>query len=352
MNQYFLVPEENLGKFIDGNKLIIPFNRSLVFYILLSIPSIGAVIAAPHFHKIYTAIILAIEMMFLLSYGNNKIELTKDESQNKLYVKQFNLICRVSQSYDFDLDSINFNVEYKNNKFTLAIINEYRKGNEILLFQNAQRIKPLIIFFDDINVKKFNDHSTLLRILYDFIGFSGYLQNTSINKYATISSNYNFIKYLFVNDHYFSFFESSPTTKKDFKGTLLKVIAAIMRFYYLGYIGSMISFSVEKDRDKNMKVVYDYIGFMFLGIMVFYLEIYLFGFCICKCISNKKQQQYKRVDIIYSNNFDKVSIGVAESDEKFASYSLINEFNLNDINRFVYQKNDINEDGFHLRALY
>ena len=77
----------------------------------------------------------------------------------------------------------------------------------------------------------------------------------------------------------------------------------------------------------------------------------MFGSCICtRCRSNKNT--YKRVDFIYSNNYDKIFIGVLESDDVLMSYAIQNEFNINDIDRFVFQKNDVNEEGFHLRALY
>ncbi len=34
------------------------------------------------------------------------------------------------------------------------------------------------------------------------------------------------------------------------------------------------------------------------------------------------------------------------------SYAIQNELNTGDIDRFVFQKNEINEQGLHLRALY
>ena len=100
-----------------------------------------------------------------------------------------------------------------------------------------------------------------------------------------------------------------------------------------------------------MTQVYTYSGFFFFALVFLYVEFYLFGSCICtRCRSNKNT--YKRVDFIYSNNYDKIFIGVLESDDVLMSYAIQNEFNINDIDRFVFQKNDVNEEGFHLRALY
>ncbi len=114
MNQYFLLPEENIDKYIDGNKLIIPNNRLIwLLYIIILISDVFTIIVIPSFHKIHASIILTIEMIILLHYGNNKIILTKDESQRKLYVKKLNLLCRTTQSYDYNLDNVDINVDLR-----------------------------------------------------------------------------------------------------------------------------------------------------------------------------------------------------------------------------------------------
>ena len=86
---------------------------------------------------------------------------------------------------------------------------------------------------------------------------------------------------------------------------------------------------------------------MLLG---FYMALfYCMIFSICSCVKNIKKNNFLRLDIIYSNDYDKIFIGKVIDE---TSYSSTNLFNLNDIDKFVLQKYKAKERGFHLLAFY
>ena len=86
---------------------------------------------------------------------------------------------------------------------------------------------------------------------------------------------------------------------------------------------------------------------MFMEYSFLYLFSFLIGLCICRCKNNSRKSL--RIDIKYSFNFDKIFIGYLINNNN--TYTITSEFFINEIDRFILQKNQINEDGFHLYVL-
>ena len=59
-------------------------------------------------------------------------------------------------------------------------------------------------------------------------------------------------------------------------------------------------------------------------------------------------EKFLRIDIIYSSDFHKIFIGASYVNEK--KYISTSEFNINEIDKFIFCKNISTEKGFHLKA--
>ena len=90
---------------------------------------------------------------------------------------------------------------------------------------------------------------------------------------------------------------------------------------------------------------------MLIGCAMGLVWYYLICYGIIACVSKKN---YLRVDVIYSNDFDRIFIGALNNEENKVdcTYQSSAVFNINDISKFVLQKISIKEDGFHLSAIY
>jgi hypothetical protein len=81
-----------------------------------------------------------------------------------------------------------------------------------------------------------------------------------------------------------------------------------------------------------------------------YVQFYLFGFCICKCIKCSDKYNCIRIDIIFSSDYDRLFIGVSKNDN-LSYYIAKFEYFLNDIDKFILQKNNIKDKGFYLKGI-
>ena len=201
-------------------------------------------------------------------------------------------------------------------------------------------------YIKNINVNKFGGLNQLNIILNEFIGISNNMQNPlyfDINIYLNrpqnmvFQSNYN--KYIKINDKYYSYYRSEPIPK-SYKWCLFKVLLATVYIYAF-----ILSMTVVKE-DSREEDDFEYTIIM-LGLLLAWL--YCLIFSIYSCVKNIKKNNFLRLDIIYSNDYDKIFIGKVMDE---TSYSSTNLFNLNDIDKFVLQKYKAKERGFHLLAFY
>ena len=86
----------------------------------------------------------------------------------------------------------------------------------------------------------------------------------------------------------------------------------------------------------------------FFGYILFMGVLYLL--CLGLGICCQKTSQFLRIDMIYSKEFDRLFIGVVKNDE--SAYINTYLFKLDEVDKFVIQKNNINEPGFHLKSIY
>ena len=156
-----------------------------------------------------------------------------------------------------------------------------------------------------------------------------------MNKRQCDCNQYSFIKYIKINEHFFTYYNNDPL-KNNYSECLFKYTSITIHIILLsGVLSALIP--------GGYNLVYFYI---FYECVFFYIISILIGLCICKCRNSKK---CLRIDIIYSFNFDKLFIGISINDKK----KYINTFELfiKEIDRFILKKNNINEKGFHLNVL-
>ena len=363
-NAYVLAP--------TGNKLIIPFAncKNIVLEVFMIITSLMVVGTAPGLARIYTAFIFLIEQFCFLYYGSKRVEIVKNEESKILTVKLINYLGCERKTTEFDLSNVYIDVQIVDRKegwqtptyYRLIIINTYKDGISIDLDSSSIQIIPVKIFesFEHINAHKFNGEVTMKQTLKAFIGNQNEEESPlsfSINKYMNkqedIFSHFNnfingitFSKYVKMNDHFFSYYSKEPLKNKLCQGCLSRLIYIFHIYLFPLSFMSAFVFKDEKGRLYNERYLYHCMAFfgyiLFMGVLYF--------LCLGLGTCCQKTSQFLRIDMIYSKEFDRLFIGVVKNDE--SAYINTYLFKLDEVEKFVIQKNNINEPGFHLKSIY
>lgn len=367
-NAYVLAPQ-NLP---SGNKLIIPFAncKNIVLEVFMILTSLMVVGTAPGLARIYTAFIFLIEQFCFLYYGSKRVEIVKNEESKILTVKLINYLGCARKITEFDLSNVYIDVQIVDRKegwqtptyYRLIIINTYKDGISIDLDSSSIQKIPVKIFesFEHINAHKFNGEVTMKQTLKAFIGNQNEEESPlsfSINKYMNkqedIFSHFNnfingitFSKYVKMNDHFFSYYSKEPLKNKLCQGCLSRLIYIFHIYLFpLSFMSAFI-FKDEKSHLYNERYLYHCMAFfgyiLFMGVLYF--------LCLGLGICCQKTSQFLRIDMIYSKEFDRLFIGVVKNDE--SAYINTYLFKLDEVEKFVIQKNNINEPGFHLKSIY
>ena len=142
-----------------------------------------------------------------------------------------------------------------------------------------------------------------------------------------------------MNDNFFTYYSKEPLKKKFCKGFLSKLIF-IFHIYLIPL--NLISHFILRSNDKeNFIIVWHFL-------VVLFLWDYYTLFSLALRLA-EKTSQFLRIDMIYSKEFDRLFIGVVKNDE--SAYIITYLFKLDEVDKFVIEKNKINEPGFHLRSI-
>ena len=106
-------------------------------------------------------------------------------------------------------------------------------------------------------------------------------------------------------------------------------------------------YGTKKSSNNDNEQIEIYFAAGFFGYILFNVILYFLCIGLGSCCD--KTTEFLRIDMIYLRDFDRLFIGVVNNDEK--SYKSTNTFKLNEIDRFVIQKNNINEQGYHLKYI-
>ena len=310
--------------------------------ILIYLPVLSSILT------IFVPFVFLIEILLYFYYGNNKLVIIKDESDNKIYINLVNYLSIKREKYVFPLDNISFNVILSEQKYILLFLNNFKNS---IIETNIDSPVKFLYFFENINVNKFNGKDQLIDILNNFSKNRENPFNFNINSYMNNQQNNfnlnqkNFTKYIKINDHFFTYFNDDPLKTNHYLQCLFKSNSFILRIFLL-FISILIFLNYLLDDGHNDKNTLAFLA-AFAQYSSLCALIFLIGLCICKCINISKKSL--RIDIKYSFNFDKIFIGTLINNKN--TYILTLEFFINDIDRFFLEKNQSNEDGFYLYVL-
>ena len=374
-NAYVLPPQVHPV----GDKLIIPFSncKNIVLEVFMIITSIMVIFSAPSTGKIYTTIFFIIEQILVLYFANKRVEIEKDQPNNKLTVKLINYLCTTRKKSEFDLKNVFIDVQIVDRKegwqtpayYRLIIINTFKDSIAIDLDSSGIKNTPVKIFdfYEHVDASKFNGQIAMKQTVKEFVGNQDNEENPlsfNINKYMNKPDNIfkhfnNFVngvtfsKYVKMNDHFFSYYSKEPLKNKFCQGCFSRLIY-LFHFYLFplsfmsNFIFQQTSSPFDKKKENNNSSEKEmYFAMGFFGYIIITMILYFLCIGIGSCCD--KTTEYLRIDIIYSKDFDRLFIGIVKNDEK--SYIKTFLFNLNEIDRFVLQKNHIAEQGIHLKSI-
>ena len=361
----------------EGEKLIINFAllKNIIVEVCLLIMCgfvIGFVFVKA---KIYISIFFVIEHLFILFLADKKIEIIKDVPNKKLRVNLVNYLCCAKKKREFTFPNIYADVRIikgdkdTSDSYNLVLINSFKDGIDIDLDSSNIQNLPLTIFyvFENVSTYKFNGQFTMKQTINTFLGNSNDETNPlsfNINKYMNKEQNIfsshvtgrgPFNKYVKMNDHFFSYYTKDPLYDKR----CIIFVKLLLILYHIALAPLAVVFGTGSENTKEKyspfekkekytpseKETYLYLGVfgLFGCCIILYLIILGIRFCC------DRTNEYLRIDIIYSKNFDRLFIGVVKNNGKEYLKKVL--FNLNEIDKFVIQKNNINDKGFHLKSM-
>jgi len=292
------------------------------------------------YENVLALLFIIVENIILICFENKKIVITKDESENKIYIQLVNYFFINKKDIVINLNNISFNVIYSNKKYILLIFNNCSNRNEIDASNNKNTLLQFF-FFGNIDVNKFNDQNNLSNILNQFSRNQENL-NFNINSYMNNQqgnlNQFSFTKYIIINEHIFAYYNKDPWKNNNYILCLFKgVLITLQSVLLIGVIPILIVFKQYSD---------GYMFFFTIMTLFFLIIIFLIGSCICDC----RKSDRLRIDIIYSFNFDKIFIGTSYNDAN--KYCTTFELFINEIDRFILKKNKINDKGIYLYVIF
>ena len=251
-----------------------------------------------------------------------KIVLLKDEFNKKIIIEEINCLCYAKKKYNFDLENTHFYIKKKviygedgdDVNYTLFIINDYKNlvGIDLEKSNIMQKPAKYLCSFENISLGKYN-RLGLINHLNDFVGSPRDYKNPlffNINKHPKKEkiNKKEFSSCIKFSDHFFSY---------DLLGGFNPSGNSLLLIIPIGLITIPV-----------------------FNIIVYILyKFYKF-----------KHYNICRIDCIYSKNFDKIFIGFVKYTH--TKYVKTFEYKMDDINRFILEKELNNSNTFKLKVLF
>ena len=293
--------------------------------------------------KLYIKIIYILIFFPPLAYINyllflkreRKIELIKDVKNNEFIINKLNVLNKPIAHEILNLNSIIFyDVSYITHKedvphttYGHVIVNTFNDKSNIDLDESDIKTKPRKIFYllDDIGNGNLNIKLSMFvgcspePVNPIFLDINRYMGKPFDNKISLKFGKYRINKYMKISDTFFAFYFKE---RGNYICCLI-IFDAFMAFFSLtGLIYCLFS-----DLKLNIKIIISVIVYIFF--MSIFNSIYLYFFI-------KFRNRYIiRIDIIYSNNFDKIFIGLVNYNEK--SYLNTFLFEMDTIDKFILE---------------
>ena len=342
VNDFFIEPknQKNLSLFNDkksyenDNKFIIRFTYYPLLSIFISMfILIGTILLSILIQRIeiYIRIIILISgisiILIIFIITNNRLEITKNELNNKINIKIINLLCFCKKKMVLGGENARFFTKCKDIKgditITLIIINDYYNLIDIDLDTSNIKHKPakFYYYFNHILFEKNSSYEELSEKLNNFIAPGEINKNPLLSKIINdIENNPNNLdKYMKFSEHFSTFNVISSIS--------LFHCCKIFNFIFFNVIAFSIAipFLIFPNFKPHIRIV-GIIIVPLLNIMIFiffkFIQIFLFNII--------------RIDFIYSKNFDRIFIGLVKYNG--TSYSRTYQFNMIDIDKFILQQ--------------
>ena len=332
---------------LGDDKFIIPFSYYPLSSIIISLSILLFTISLFFFLKeleIYQRILIPIAgiiiTLIIFIFTNNRLEIIKNDSDNKVIIKIINLLCFAKKKIILYRENTHFYTKLESDRddnfsIKLIIINDYHNLIDIDLDTSNIKHKPakFYYFFDHIGTTRNYSYNTFAEELNKFIGsdennknplisqIESYIKNNPniLNEYMKFSDNYSTVNILYPS---FCFYRC-------------KTICFI--FFNVAAISIAIPFLVISNFKTHIRIA---------GIIIVPLTniiIYIFF----KCIEIFKYN-ILRIDFIYSKNFDRIFIGLVKYNE--TSYVRTFEFQMNNIEKFILKQKS--QEDFILTAIF
>jgi hypothetical protein len=269
---------------------------------------------------IFGLIINLMIIIIIIRYNANKIELVKDEANNLLRVIKYNLLCCKKNIIDFTLENAMLDLIVdkgrENSFYHLLIINIFKNKSEIDLNKSNIKNKPVTIYYLIKNIqyqKKLSKES-----LNNFLGIVSEIENPIVEHFTGIqlasTLDYKIKQYMKISNNFCSYYFKGP-----FMDDILLYIFLVL-IDLCCMLGSFIySYLIHK------------ISGIILSIIVIILLIILNYYVLYK-----RFNLIRRIDIVYSNDFKTMFIGLVKYNEKSYKKTFIFEIEL--IERFILQE--------------
>ena len=273
--------------------------------------------------------------LLLFTCFTKKIILIKDTSNRKVLIKVMNYLCCPKMKLNLDIENTYFYVrreiyqdaENYNEYTSLLIFNDYKNLVDIDLDKSNIKQKPAKFLYSFNNIYLgINDSAQYTQILNNFIGndrnqfyFTNYLDIK--NYYGSSDQTSTLRQYMVFSDHFFTYHLKAPLSTSC-SGICFIIIAC---FINLCTISAAIAMLVSENAKTHVKIVA--VIFIPIGIIIVFILDKIFKYCFGDVF---------RIDCIYSNNFDRLFIGLVKLNK--TKYVNTFEYKIDDISRFILER--------------
>lgn len=338
--------EQNLiehNKDNKDNKITLTYNIGLfycifffvsLFFILSCILIINGLIISLYLNTIIGLCLIVTTLpisIFIVKCWTKKVELIKDESNHLLLIKGYNPFGCEKYRINIYLENLLLDLfidpDYERRTYHLYIINTLKNTSEIDLDKSTIRNKPIKFYYllKSINLPNNMNQESLC----NFFGCPPEFLNPILRDNSSKKKLKDCIR---MSDNFISCYFNRPSCNNE----IFYIFFTLMNFILIiGIIFSIIS-------------IFSYVGTI-LGIISSIISviglIFLHYWIIAKRIN-----RIRRIDIIYSTDFDRMFIGLVKYYEK--SYKNTYIFDINSLDKFVLESYKNNNEKYILKIIF
>ena len=273
-------------------------------------------------------LILLTIIFLILCFNTLKFTFTKDLYSNFLYIQKKNFFCCSLEKYDFQLNDILVDIIGNKNEKSISIV-KIHKDFDINSFSIAKIPPKTYYILNDIK-----DADNLKSKLCEFIGsppeeenpimfdmykYMGKPKPKETKSFHVTFGDYRLSQYMKFNERFFSFYLNIST----FSLWAIVPFAILLNMFSIG--GATIGII---NKIILMPIIF--------GLIIIILNIVF----VCCCINYNKR--LRRIDIIFSNDFNKIFIGlINDKENKYLNYFIFDTIKIENFTLdFIQGKDD------------